>query len=159
MPTRVPDERIQEIREWANREKGQGMNQLDQLNAMERQQDVNIWTSSTLFSAIHGILLVALFSGTGSTSSFIFLGVIGLIVNLAWAITIFRGRFYEHRWIQRAVTLQKALGVPEEVAIWDEEPRGLIRGWMAYAILLSLFTAVWIFLIGVAVGALGITIR
>ena len=159
MPTILSEKKLQEIREWANGQKGQGMNQLDQLNAMERQQDVNIWTSSTLFSAIHGILLVALFSGTGSASSFVFLGVIGLIVNLAWAITIFRGRFYERRWIERAVTLQTALGVPEEVAIWDREAPSGVRGWMAYAILLGLFTVAWSLLIGVAIGALGITIR
>ena len=42
-----------------------GLNQLAEIFAMQRQQDVNLWSLTGMFAATNGVLIVALFSAIG----------------------------------------------------------------------------------------------
>lgn len=153
----VEDKEKEEAVNWARQPKSQGMNQLDQINAMERQQDNNLWASNALFAAIQGILLVALFSGPRSIFSLVFLGIVGLIVSAAWAVIVVRARTYEKYWIEKAKALQKDLQLPSRYAIWEDRSPSGIPAWTANVLLLATFVVMWAFVIGVAAGIGGIS--
>ena len=126
---------------------------------MERQQDNNLWASQAIFTATQGILLIALFSGANRPTAMVFLAMIGLSVSAAWIITVVRARAYEVEWINRAKRLQDALEVPEQFAVWAKErPRG-IPGWTANWLLIATFVALWLIVIGMALGSLGMSFR
>src|SRR6266516_3159370 len=126
-----------EVLDWVNKNPAQAKNQLDELNEMERQQDFVLWTSSSLFAATQGILIVALFSANRTPFSMGLLSVIGLLVSFAWIIVAIRARKYERTWICKARRLQKALRIPPPVAIWEDNPPSGIPAWIASATLIG----------------------
>src|SRR5712691_604002 len=84
-----------------------GMDQYRELNAMERQQDTNLWASSAIYLAFNGVLLIALANAVRSPSllailATIGLGAVGFGVVWVWNITSDRAHAYEDRWIERA---------------------------------------------------------
>ena len=153
----VPDE---DAKKWANEPREvRGISQLDQLHAMERQQDSNLWASQAIFTATQGILLIALFSGTDKPFAMVFLALVGLSVSVAWIITVVRARVYEKFWIDRAKKLQQDLGIPKQYTVWGDEPPRGIPGWTANALLIATFVVVWLIVIGLALGLAGLTFR
>ena len=113
---------------WDDLEK-HGFDLLSQLNAMERQQDANLWASSAIYLAATGVLLVAAATaasrgtGLGVLASF-GLGVLGLIVTCSWWITAERAHKYEDQWLGRAEGLERDLGIPPRFAVWGGRPSG-----------------------------------
>ncbi|OGS50900.1 MAG: hypothetical protein A3K65_09425 [Euryarchaeota archaeon RBG_16_68_12] len=101
------------------------MQQLSDLNAMERQQDTNLWASSAIYLAANGVLLVAVAAVSGSLAPLSVLaaagiGIFGLILTYVWWITAERAYIYEIHWIERAKALQRHVGLPDEFAVWSE---------------------------------------
>jgi len=125
----------------------EGMRQLEQINAMERQQDVNMWSSGALFAAANGVLLLALFNGVDKVGPASLLmmcfGNIGLFVCLSWVITAVRARTYEGFWIGKAKALQKNFAIPPQYGVWNDEPPKGIPSWCANLFLMLLFVIVW----------------
>ncbi|TFH04257.1 MAG: hypothetical protein E4H14_15155 [Candidatus Thorarchaeota archaeon] len=123
------------------------MKQLDQLNAMERQQDTNVWSSTAMFAAASGVLLVALVTAFGRIAREgeleIAFGILGLAVCAAWAITATRAITYYIIWIKGAVKLQQDYGIPKEYCVWKDIPPKGIPSSVAKFIIIGLFTAIW----------------
>jgi hypothetical protein len=123
-----------------------GMEQLAQLNAMERQQDVTTWNSGAIFAAANGVLLIALFNGIDKigTPSFLMMcfGNIGLFVCLCWVMTSVRAKTYESIWVVRAKMLEEEYGIPKYCRVWRERPKG-VSSWLANLLLMALFMTIW----------------
>ena len=106
-----------------------GFDQLTELNAMERQQDTNLWASSAIFLAASGVLLIATATAASKANlvgvlAAFGLGILGLIVTYAWSITADRAHTYEDQWLKRAEALELELGVPPRFAVWGRRPSG-----------------------------------
>jgi hypothetical protein len=102
------------------------MQQLSDLNAMERQQDTNLWASSAIYLAANGVLfLVAATAASSRTPVGVLaalgVGVFGLILTYVWWVTAERAYAYEVRWIERAKALQTHMGLPDGFAVWSED--------------------------------------
>ncbi len=136
-----------------------GKNLLDELYAMERQQDNNLWASGGLYSATNGVLLVAVYTGPGQAAGTVLIGVIGLAVTIAWLMTAWRAHIYEKWWIEKAKKLQGRLGIPEEYSVWEKKGPPGPRSWYVTVGLIAFFGAVWLLLIGNAAGVVGIAFR
>jgi hypothetical protein len=135
----------------------QGMDQLDQLNAMERQQDVNQWTSGSILGAIYSILLVAAL-GKDTPPWYMFTeAILGFVVSLGWLLTALRARVYEVDWVKKAKTREVALGIPEEYRAWGRARHPGIPSWVALVFVVLAFLVVWIAVL--AYVALGLGIR
>ncbi len=113
---------------WDDLEK-HGFEQLAQLNAMERQQDTNLWASSAIYLAATGVLLVAAATAASKGNDLgilatLGLGALGLVVTITWWITAERAHKYEDQWLHSAEALEKALGIPGDFAVWGGRPAG-----------------------------------
>lgn len=103
------------------------MEQLLDLNAIERQQDTNLWASSAIYLAANAVLLVAAATVANSAPPLGVLaaagvGIFGLILTYVWWVTAERAYTYEVLWIDRAKALQRHMDLPEVFAVWTEEP-------------------------------------
>ena len=68
-----------------------GMDQLDQLNAMERGQDSTTWSTNALHSATNGVLIVASVTALNHPDWWILLvllGILGSFISTAWFLII-----------------------------------------------------------------------
>jgi hypothetical protein len=136
------------------------MAQLESLNAMERQQDTNLWTSSAIYLAANGVLLLAVASLVGRFRHWelavIGIGILGVLVVYVWMVTASRAHTYETLWIGRAKAVQDAMGVPAGFRVWDPSPPLGRRAGPANRRLRYTFMAVWwIVMILSAASALG----
>jgi len=118
--------------------------QLERLNAMERQQDVNLWTSNSIYVAASGVILVAFFTPTDLVSLRGLLPVVGFAIAVAWLVTSTRAHQYEHRWVQRARKLEDLISIPPEYRVWGRDPPPGIPAWCAEYSLLYFFGVMWI---------------
>src|SRR5437899_2540941 len=122
------------------------MRQLEQLNAMERQQDVNLWTANSIYVAASGLILVALFTATAPDLIPLrwFLPVVGFAITSAWLVTSTRAHQYENLWVLKARCLEEAIPIPAEYRVWARgSPSGIRAKYAEYA-LLYFFAFLWI---------------
>ena len=101
-----------------------GMDQLNQLNAMERGQDVTTWSTNAIYSATNGVLIVATVAAFAYDVRWLIislLGVLGAFLTTVWFTIVLRAHQYEIIYLYRARWLQmKCAGMPKECAIWQE---------------------------------------
>ena len=98
------------------------MEQLNQLNAMERGQDSTTWSTNALHSATNGVLVVASVTALNHPDWWIILvslGILGSFISAAWFLIILRAHRYEDEWLFRARWLQGKLPIPSECAVWQ----------------------------------------
>ena len=100
------------------------MDEYRELNAMERQQDTNLWASSAIYLAFNGVLLIALANAVRSGSllsilATVGIGAVGFLVVWVWDLTAKRAHQYEDWWIERAKDIQVRLKMPPSIAVWD----------------------------------------
>ena len=130
------------------------MSQQDQLNAMERQQDVTQWSSTALFTATNGVFLIALFSGLSgrileSSALYMGFGLTGLVICLVWLIVTVRAELFAIEWLYRTLRLQRDYGVPSEYSIWQDygrnpnEKKPPISSSIASLVLIIVFAVIW----------------
>src|SRR5947209_10558969 len=124
------------------------MDEYRELNAMERQQDTNLWASSAIYLAFNGVLLIALANAVRSPSllailATIGLGAVGFVVVWVWNITAERAHAYEDRWIDRARDLQDRMRLPPAFAVWDRQGPEGTPARRANLLLRRMFLAVW----------------
>jgi len=133
-----------------------GMDQLDQLNAMERGQDSTTWSTNALHSATNGVLIVASVTALNHPDWWILLvllGILGSFISTAWFLIILRAHRYEDEWLFRARWLQRRLAIAPHGAIW-QEPGSIFRptnkessgisSYKVLVVLISGFYAMWV---------------
>jgi hypothetical protein len=150
-----------------------GMEQLNQLNAMERGQDSTTWSTNALHSATNGVLVVASVTALNHPDWWIILvslGILGSFISTAWFLIILRAHRYEDEWLFRARWLQGKFPIPSECAIWqapDSEFRPKCRELQGISsfdvliILISGFYFMWIVIVtaSLGLGALSVDAR
>jgi len=121
------------------------LGQLEQLNAMERQQDVNLWTANSIYVAASALILVALFTSppTDMLPMKWMLPVVGFAITSAWLVTSTRAHQYENRWVWKARCLEKVIPIPTEYRVWNRPPSGIPAKYAEYA-LVYFFAFLWI---------------
>jgi hypothetical protein len=131
------------------------MKQLEQLNAMERQQDVNLWTANSIYVAASSLILVALFTATAPDLIPLkwFLPIVGFAITSAWLVNSTRAHQLEHRWLLRARRLEEAMAIDAAYRVWEQGSPSGIRAEHAEYALLYFFATLWISL-GFAVSGL-----
>jgi hypothetical protein len=98
--------------------------QFEELNAMERQQDMNLWTFTALFSAAQGVFLLALLtpSDVPLRMRSYWVGGLGFILTIGWLLTTLRAYQYVFRWVERAKHIETdLLQVTPELRVWDKK--------------------------------------
>ncbi|MEW5747199.1 MAG: hypothetical protein AB1793_00215 [Candidatus Thermoplasmatota archaeon] len=142
-----------------------GMDQLSQLNAMERGQDSTTWSTNALHSATNGVLIVAAVSALNHPEwamIIMALSVLGMFISTAWFLIILRAQRYEIEWIHRALWLQRAVTMREECAVWQEGDsafRPQVKGIpssIVLHILISGFYFMWVIVLGIAIGSIDV---
>ncbi len=128
------------------------MQQLTDLNAMERQQDTNLWASSAIYLAANGVLLVAAATVADKALPLGVLaaagiGVFGFAVTSVWWVTAERAYVYEVLWIKRATALQEHMNLPAIFAVWDKFPPSGPSARNANRLLRFALFAVWTILV------------
>jgi len=141
-----------------------GLEQLDQLNSMERGQDVTTWSTNAIYSATNGVLIVAAVTSYAYEVRWLIialLGILGVFLTTVWFTIVMRAHQYEMIYLCRARWLQKnSVGMPQECAIWQEpdappveyggRPPGT-SSWDALRVLVSGFFLLWTLLLLLAV--------
>lgn len=132
--------------------------QLSELNAMERQQDVNVWTATAIFTAANGVLLLALFaiSEVNLRWKAIIVSTLGLGIALGWTLITRRAFSYIITWVGRARDLEEHLQIPSNAPnprtpqrpynfrVWDlDAPSGIPNRYVIYALSIG-FVVFWI---------------
>lgn len=128
------------------------MYQLDQLNAMRRQQDINYWSSSAVFGvATVYLLLAALGQATDKEYvSMALTGFLGLVVSFFWLAVVKHANDHGNRWRDRARTLQNDYGIPPQYRIWADCPPGIVRSWESMVLVITGSSLVWYTLVAYA---------
>jgi len=124
-----------------------GIKQLAEIYAMQRQQDVNLWSQTGMFAATNGVLIIALFSAMGKAATEYELemsfGFIGLVMCLCWFLITLRASTRAFAYKSQAKQLQDDLGIPNEHRVWHkEEPPGIASS-NAYWVIVLIFSGVW----------------
>lgn len=138
-----------------------GMAQLDQLNAMERGQDVTTWSTNAIYSATNGVLIVAAVSSLESEARWLIilmLSLLGGFLASIWFAIVLRAHVYEITYLYRARWIQlqtEFKDMPKKCAIWQEpdgtptkyngSPGGR-SSWSALHVLVSGFFMLWVLL-------------
>ncbi|HYS74043.1 MAG TPA: hypothetical protein VEO96_08715 [Thermoplasmata archaeon] len=135
---------------WEPAEKG--ANQLEQLNSMERQQDVNLWTSSAIFATASSVLLVAWFSMTDPTLPKVVVPLAGFVLAVVWMLISIRAHQYEGHWVRKAQDLEDEMDIPQKFRVWDRKGLPGIPGKFAEYLLILFFGSLWVALGGLSLG-------
>ena len=127
--------------------------QFEQLNAMERQQDVNLWTANSIYVAASAVVLVALFAQTDPSLARLrgLLPAVGFSIAISWLIISTRAHQRENRWLVRAKKLERVYSpVPRDYRVWDtpDDPDPLVGVRAVYAeyFLIFFFIGLWVVL-------------
>ena len=129
-----------------------GKDQLRELYAMERNQDLILWTSSSIFVAANALLAIGFFDQEDHYLARMLTSLIGLMVTSAWFVVMQRAHTYEVRWIEKAKDLQKKLGVPLEFSVWEDMAPAGFSATKALIVMIFGFSAFWI--VGIVFGAI-----
>ena len=100
-----------------------GLEQLGQLNTMERGQDSTTWSTNALHSATNGVLVVAAISALSHdnwAAIIISISILGAFISTSWSLVLLRAHQYEVEWLHRARWLQRELKIPGECTIWQD---------------------------------------
>jgi hypothetical protein len=129
-----------------------GNDQLGELYSMERNQDLILWTSSSVFVVANAVLATGFFGQEDHYLARMLISLIGLMVTLAWFVILQRAHAYEVRWIEKAKGLQTKLNMPPEFCAWEDLPPAGFSATKALIVLVFGFSVFWI--VGVVFGAL-----
>lgn len=150
MASRIPVQPTEAEQRWISR---RGLAQLDQLNSMERGQDLTTWSTSAIYSATNGVLILAAINTLDHSawSVIIFLlSVLGSLISTAWFLIVVRAHRYEVEYLLRARWLQYWAQVPVLSSVWQDPdrvprpgPEG-IRSFHVLQVLTSGFYWLWI---------------
>jgi hypothetical protein len=141
-----------------------GMQQLCELNAMERGQDFTTWSTNAIYSATNGVLIVAAVTAFAYDVRWLIislLGILGSFLSIIWFQIVLRAHQYEITYLYRARWLQKkCTGLPPECAVW-QEPDGTPKkwggkppgtpSWRALCVLVAGFFLLWAALVFLAI--------
>lgn len=119
--------------------------QLDQLNAMRRQQDATYWSSSAVFGVATVYLLVSILGQAVKNEYFsmTLTGFLGLVVSFFWLAVIRRANDYGQLWTRKARLLQEDFGIPSQYCIWEEHSPGTLKNWDAMVLLITGSSLIW----------------
>ena len=120
-----------------------GIEQLKELNAMERNQDRSYWASSAIFVAATAILAVVFFQQEEHYLARSAIGALGLLTTAVWFLIALRSHQFETLWMKKAEALEEALGVDPKYRIWGERPRGF-SSWRVMLLAMAGFVAFWV---------------
>lgn len=141
-----------------------GLEQLGQLNAMERGQDVTTWSTNAIYSATNGVLIVATVTAYAYDVRWLIialLGILGAFLTTIWFTIVLRAHQYEVTYLYRARWLQMNTEcMPRQCAIWQEPDGAPVEylgrppgtsSWDALRALVLGFFLLWIILLFLAV--------
>ena len=120
-----------------------GLEQLKELNAMERNQDRSYWASSAIFVAASAILAVVFFQQEDHYLARSAIGALGLLTTAVWLLTALRSHQFETQWMKKAEALEEKLGVNPKYRIWGERPKGF-SSWHSMLLAMGGFVAFWV---------------
>ena len=120
-----------------------GLEQLRELNAMERNQDRSYWASSAIFVAANAILAVVFFQQEDHYLARTAIGGLGLLATAVWLLIALRSHQFETLWMKRAEALEEKLGVDPKYRIWGDSPKGF-SSWHAMLMAMGGFVAFWV---------------
>src|SRR5207249_1831750 len=99
------------------------------LGDLAMQAEANLWTSSALFGASQGVLLLAFFSLAAlavSNANPVFVSwwtgavrKVGVALSIGWAGALYALWNRRRVWITRAINLQSEIGIPDEFVPWS----------------------------------------
>lgn len=121
-----------------------GMNQLRELNAMERSQDSNYWISSAILIVANAVLVAEFFRQEEHYLARLAMSIAGLIIAVVMVLLVSRARQYKKKWLDKAKALEKDLDVPTQYAVWED--KGLPGFAASLALMLAMygFVVMWI---------------
>jgi len=141
-----------------------GMELLNQLNALEMNQDRNHWASSGLYAAANTVMVVAVISALDlriienspplKAFGVFLLGLIGAFLATTWFLIAMRSRTYETLWIEKSYWVERQCNVPKQCHIWEKSPPEGVSGWQAIKVFIGIFYWIWVVTIAAALCSL-----
>src|SRR2546428_567618 len=140
-----------------------GVDLLKHLGGLALQAEANLWTSSALFGAAEGVLLLALFSVIAVSYSAVSVGfnsttfmrwwewaiaISGMMFSVAWfgvSLLLLNRR---RNWVSKAMELQTQTGIPNRFAPWGAESARILPEVALFIIAWLPFPLMWFFLLG-----------
>jgi hypothetical protein len=120
-----------------------GLEQLEELNAMERNRDRSCVASSAIFAVASAILAVVFFQQEEHYLARSAIGALGLLTTGFWLLVAMRSHQFETLWRKKAESLEEKLGVDPQYRVWGERPKWL-SSWQAMLVALGGFIAFWV---------------
>ena len=121
------------------------MYQLDQLNAMRRQQDINYWSSSAVFGVATVYLLIAALDMANDKDhiALVLVGFLGLVVSFFWLAVVKHANDHGNRWRDKAMILQNNYGIPDAYRTWSKCPPGIVSKWHTMVLVITGSALIW----------------
>jgi len=140
-----------------------GSELLKHLGGLALQAEANLWTSSALFGAAEGVLLLALFSVIAASYSAVSVGysatifmrwwewaiaISGMMFSVAWFGVSWLLLNRRRNWISKAMELQTQTGIPNRFAPWGAKSARILPEVALFIIAWLPFPLMWFFLLG-----------
>ena len=125
--------------------------QYSEIARRKQRQDGSLGISGSVLGLVNALFMVEVLSMNEDTNTFLVVGGLSILVNLAWLVVARRAGQREVLWVTRARSLEKeVLQVPDMYSVWGEASLDTTPIWVAQAFLLIALTAIWFGLLGYA---------